>query len=92
MTCAILRRLWRLRRAPALGADGADGAFLFGGCPAVPARHGRPRRRHRGRRDELVQAALAVRRTGPPLTVARGWHEPVGLAGRGSVDDWPRWP
>jgi len=19
-------------------------------------------------------------------------HEPVGLAGRGSVDDWPRWP
>jgi integrase len=31
------------------GADGADGAFLLGRCPALSARHGRAGRRHRGR-------------------------------------------
>jgi integrase len=31
------------------GADGAPGAFLLGGGASLPARHGRPGRRHRGR-------------------------------------------
>ena len=74
------------------GADGADGAFLFGGCPAVPARHGRPRRRHRGRLGRAGPGCFghsqdrAAADSG--TRVAR-----TGRSGRkGSVDDWPRWP
>jgi hypothetical protein len=67
------------------GADGADGAFLLGGSASLPARHGRPRRRHRDRLGRAGRGRIDPR--GDPA-VSTEWHAGGTRPPEGPAGDW----